>query len=177
MDPFLGEIRMFCGNFAPRGWALCNGQLLPIAQNSALFSILGTTFGGNGQTTFGLPDLRGRTPVHPGQGPGLSPYDLGQSAGSESITLLQTQIPAHTHVVNASNVAATATTASGNVPATVTPPRGQSTIPTTYGPTADTAMNPNMIGPAGNSQPHGNIQPYLCVNFIIATQGIFPTRN
>src|SRR5438270_2669849 len=96
-EPFLGEIRMFGGNFAPRGWSLCNGQLLPIAQNTALFSLLGTTYGGNGQTTFALPDLRGRVPLHWGQGPGLSNYDLGEQTGTESVTLLSTQMPAHSH--------------------------------------------------------------------------------
>jgi microcystin-dependent protein len=171
-DPFLGEIRMFCGNFAPIGWALCQGQLLSISQNTALFSILGTTFGGNGTTTFGLPDLRGRVPINFGQGPGLSSYNLGEMSGSENVTLLASQMPAHTHAVGA---------VTGNQGST-SHPNGQylassgSAVIYNSGP-PDSAMNAGMNQSAGGSQPHSNIQPFLCVNFIIALQGIFPSRN
>lgn len=178
-EPFLGEIRMFGGNFAPRGWALCNGQLLSIAQNTALFSILGTTYGGNGQTTFALPNLQGRVPMHWGAGPGLTPRTLGETGGTENVTLLLTQIPQHNHPVNA---AATATSASpaGAVPATVAPPRGSGgAAQNAYAAAPDgaTVMNNGMVGQAGGSQPHANIQPFQCVTFIIALEGIFPSRN
>ena len=176
-DPFLGEIRMFGGNFAPIGWALCNGQLLSIAQNSALFAILGTYFGGDGQTTFALPDLRSRVPIHQGQGQGLSPYTQGQQAGSEQVTLLPNQMPAHTHIVNASGATANSSTAAGNFPATAAPARGQSNAAEIYGPSASATMSPTMIAPAGGSQAHANIQPSLCVTFIIALQGVFPSRS
>ncbi|HZT30483.1 MAG TPA: tail fiber protein [Bryobacteraceae bacterium] len=163
---------MFGGNFAPTGWALCNGQLLPISQNTALFSILGTTFGGDGISTFALPDLRGRVTVHQGQGPGLSPYTIGQSAGTENVTLLSSQMPAHNHVINATESATTSDPA-GAVPANEAANRTM-----IYGATPDgTVMNAAMCGNAGGSQPHSNIQPYLCVTFIIALQGIFPSRN
>jgi len=177
-DPFIGEIRMFGGNFAPSGWALCNGQLLSISQNSALFSILGTSFGGNGQTTFGLPDLRSRVPIQQGQGVGLSPYDVGQQGGSEQVTLLQTQMPAHNHMVTATSDSAAADAASGNLLATPSAGRGQ-TPPQIYGAATGAAvtMGPTMIAPSGGSQPHENIQPYLCVTFIIALQGIYPSRG
>ena len=118
-EPFLGEIRMFGGNFAPSGWAMCNGQILPIAQNAALFSILGTSFGGNGTSTFGLPDLRGRAPVHQGQGPGLTTYILGELTGSENVTILQTQMPIHNHMVNADGQGGGKTTPAGNFPGMV----------------------------------------------------------
>lgn len=176
-EPFLGEVRMFGGNFAPTGWALCNGQLLPISQNTALFSILGTYFGGDGQTTFALPDLRSRVPIHQGQGLGLSPYTQGQQAGSEQITLLQNQMPAHTHIVSASGTTANASTAAGNFLATAAPARGQSSAADIYGPSASATMSPAMVAPAGNSLPHANIQPSLCVTFIIALQGIYPSRS
>jgi microcystin-dependent protein len=175
-EPFIGEIRMFGGNFAPSGWALCNGQLLSISQYSALFSILGTSFGGNGQTTFALPDLRSRVPVQQGQGVGLSPYNIGQQGGSEQVTLLQTQMPAHNHIVNATSADAAASTASGNLMATPTAGRGQN-APQIYGTGAAVTMGPTMIAPSGGSQPHENIQPYLCVTFIIALEGIYPSRG
>jgi microcystin-dependent protein len=177
--PFLGSIVMFAGNFAPRGWALCNGQLLSIAQNTALFSILGTTYGGNGTTTFALPDLRGRAPVHPGQGPGLSPYSLGEQIGSETVTLLSNNMPAHNHVVNAST--ATSPNRGGTNPAgnllAVTANAGSYSVDIYASGNPGTTMNPMMIGPAGGSQPFSILQPILCVNFIIALQGIFPSRN
>ena len=171
-EPFLGEIRMFAGNFAPRGWALCNGQMLAISTNTALFSILGTTYGGNGTTTFGLPDLRSRVPVHAGQGAGLSNYVLGEQTGVENVTLLQGQMPSHNHMV-AANAAASATSPAGAVLANDA--RNPSNI---YAASGDgTTMNPQMIALSGGSQPHANLQPVLCVNFIIALNGIFPSRN
>jgi microcystin-dependent protein len=175
-EPFIGEIRMFGGNFAPSGWALCNGQLLSIAQNSALFSILGTSFGGNGQTTFGLPDLRGRVPIQQGQGLGLSPYNIGQQGGSEQVTLLQAQMPAHNHIVNATSDNASTDAASANLLATPSAGRGQNASQI-YGTGAAVTMAPTMIAPSGGSQPHENVQPYLCVTFIIALEGIYPSRG
>ena len=170
-EPYIGEIVLFAGNFAPRGWALCQGQLLSIAQNTALFSILGTTYGGNGQTTFALPDLRSRVPVGQGQGPGLSGYALGQQAGDEAVTLTVQQMPLHNHAVNASGDDTGASSKpSGKVPG---PTSSNPYIPTSDG----TQMNPGMIAGTGGNQPHPNIQPYTCLNYIIATQGVFPSRN
>jgi microcystin-dependent protein len=170
-DPFLGEIRLFGGNFAPQGWALCNGQLLSISQNTALFSILGTTYGGDGIQTFALPNLQGRVPIHWGQGAGLSAYNLGQSGGSENVTLLVNQIPAHSHLVSSD---------AGDQGAS-SHPNGQllasSGATSIYNNNADSTMNPAMIQNTGGSQPHPNVQPYLCVTFIIALQGIFPSRG
>ena len=169
--PFLAQITLFGSNFAPRGWAFCQGQILSIAQNTALFSLLGTTYGGNGQTTFALPDFRGRVPIQQGQGPGLSPYSLGQQGGTETVTLLTTQMPAHTHVM--------VTNASTNE-ATDTEPTGQFLATGNYYTnTSNVQMNANAVqaGIAGGSQPHTNIQPYLAINFIIALEGIFPSRN
>ena len=174
-EPYIGEIRMFGGNFAPTGWALCDGQLLSIAQNSALFSILGTTFGGNGQTTFALPDLRGRVPMHWGQGPGLTPRTIGESSGSETVTLLSTQMPAHTHTLNANSGQGDSFTPPGAVPAGAVDSTQQPL--NIYSSTINTTMNPAAIGAAGGSQPHQNMQPYLCVTFIIALQGIYPSRS
>jgi microcystin-dependent protein len=174
-NPYLGEIRMFAGNFAPYGWALCNGQTLSISQNTALFSLLGTTYGGNCVSTFNLPDLRGRVAIHPGQGPGLSSYVEGQQAGVENVTLLINQIPSHNHTVNA--------VASGGNQAS---PAGGSLAIESTGTSLDYAnsstnptspMNAAMLSQTGGNQPHSNIQPYLCVNFIIALQGIYPSRN
>ena len=175
IDPFIGEIIMFGGNFAPRGWAFCNGQLLSISQNTALFALLGTTYGGNGQTTFALPDLRGRVPMHAGQGPGLADYSLGQRAGTESATLLVNNLPAHNHSVNAATAAPSPAPLSptGNFLAPVA--RGAPPIYAT-GP-GNTQMNAGMIGITGGSQPFPILQPYLTISFIIALQGIFPSRN
>lgn len=170
-EAFIGEIRMFAGNFAPRGWAFCQGQLLSIAQNTALFSLLGTTYGGNGQTTFALPDLRGRLPMQPGQGPGLSPRTLGEQGGSETVTLLSNQMPAHNHMVNASSAHGEVETPSGTFLAA-----DSTATVLNYGSSADTTMNPAAIGAAGGSQPHDNMSPFTCVNFIIATEGIYPSR-
>lgn len=174
-EPFLGEIRMFSGNFAPSGWALCDGQLLSIAQNTALFSILGTTFGGNGQTTFALPDLRGRVPMGWGQGPGLSPRTLGEQGGSETVTLIANQMPAHTHAAMASSSQGTQFSPEGGVPAVLVNQSGQPE--NIYSTTPTTTMAPQSIGIAGGSQPHQNMQPFLCLSFIIALQGIYPSRG
>jgi len=167
-QPFLGEIRLFPYNFAPKGWAFCSGQILSIAQNTALFSLLGTTYGGNGQTTFALPDLRGRRAISSGQGPGLADYVLGQVGGVESTTLNEKQLPMHSHLVNAVKGTAEAASASGNLLA-----NGQ--IYTAQPPSV--TMNPAMIGMAGGSQPFENLDPYLTLNYCIALEGIFPSRN
>jgi len=173
-EPFLGEIRIFAGNFAPTGWALCEGQLLPIAQNTALFSVLGTTYGGNGQTTFALPDLRGRVVVSFGQGPGLSPYQEGQMGGTETTTLTAAQMPSHSHSVGATETATT-NDPKGAVPAKYISPAAGAHV---YGAQSDgTAMNSAMIGASGGGQPVSTLQPYLVINYIIALQGIYPSRN
>jgi microcystin-dependent protein len=165
-NPFLASIILFAGNFAPRGWAFCDGQILPIAQNTALFSLLGTTYGGNGLTTFALPDLRSRVPNHAGQGPGLSDYDLGQVGGEEFVTLLVSQLPSHTHSQPATNGEQTT-----NRPNTALPAAGG-----VYSNESDgSALHPT--SPVGGSQPHNNIQPYLTLNYIIALEGIYPSRN
>jgi len=164
---------MFAGNFAPRGWAFCNGQLLSISQNTALFSILGTTYGGDGRTTFGLPDLRGRVPIQPGQGPGLSNYVLGQKAGTENVTLTQNQLPSHNHAVNAVAEGGNQASPEGNLPAVESTGTSKD-----YSDAAATSqMNPGMVGNTGGNQPFSVVQPYQCVNYIIALQGIFPSRN
>lgn len=172
--PFIAEIRIFAGNFAPRGNAFCNGQIISIAQNTALFSLVGTTYGGNGQTTFGLPNLQGRAPLHAGQGPGLSPRSLGEISGSENVTLLSTQIPAHNHSANALSAGGNQTSPANNTWATVLSGRSNLNL---YGTSSNTQMNPQAVGLTGGSQPHNNLPPYLVVNFIIALQGIFPARN
>jgi microcystin-dependent protein len=169
-EPFIGQITIFAGNFAPRGWAFCHGQLLPIAQNTALFSLLGTIYGGDGRTTFALPDLRGRAPIHFGQGPGLSNYNLGELGGVESVTLLAAQMPVHTH-----------TLVGANVPANNTAPGGQLMAETREdayaGAAQPVAMDPSAVGAAGGSQPHENRPPYLAINYIIALVGIYPSRG
>jgi microcystin-dependent protein len=171
-EPFVGEIRMFGFNFAPTNWALCAGQLMSIAQNTALFSLLGTTYGGDGVQTFALPDLRGRVPLSQGQGPGLSNYDMGQRAGEENHTLIQTEMPQHTHLVSA------AAASDALVPANNFPGNDARTPLNIYNTTTDgSIMNSSMIGLAGGSQPHNNMQPYLCINFCIALYGIFPSRS
>ena len=173
-SPFLAEIRMFGGTFAPRGNALCNGQIISIAQNTALFSLLGTTYGGNGQTTFGLPNLQGSAPMHSGQGPGLSPRDLGEIGGSPTVTLVSGEMPLHNHLPSAVTIGGNQTSPAGNTWATVLSGRGTLSL---YGTTSNTQMNPAAIGIAGGSQPHNNLPPYQVVTFIIATQGVFPARN
>ena len=172
-DPFISEIRIFAGNFAPRNWLFCNGQLLPISQNTALFSILGTTYGGNGTTTFALPDLRGRVPIHAGQGPGTSNYQLGQQAGSETVTLLSSQLPSHTHQVNCVGSGGNAASPAGNLPAI----ESTGTSLDYSAAAASGQMAAGMIAPAGGNSPVPVVQPYLTLNYIIAVQGIFPSRN
>ena len=171
-EKYIGEIRMFAGNFAPKDWAICNGQLLPINQNQALFSLLGTTYGGNGQTNFALPDFRGKVPVHFGQGPGLSEYSLGQTGGSESATISISQMPAHNHQVTAVTVEGNQNSPAGNLPAnTKDLDKEYSTS------TADTTMNAAMIGYTGGGQAFSIKAPTNTVTFIIALTGIFPTLN
>jgi microcystin-dependent protein len=175
-QPFLGEIKMFGGNFAPRNYALCNGQVMSIAQNTALFSILGTTYGGNGVQTFALPNMQGRVPMHWGSGAGLSTYVVGESGGTENVTLLQTQMPSHTHLVNATTAAGIASSPASALLASPSDSQGgQVTEYATGNP--NTTLAPTSIAATGGSQPHANIQPFLCVSFIIALQGIFPSRN
>jgi microcystin-dependent protein len=175
-SPFIGEIIIGGFNFAPVGYTLCNGQLLSIAQNTALFSILGTTYGGNGTTNFGLPDLRGRAANGMGQGPGLSNYQLGQASGTENVTLTIQQIPAHNHSVNSNNGDGTAATPVNNFFAG--PGADRDLYWYNAANTGSTVnMNPASVGNAGNNQPHNNIMPYQVLNFCIAVQGIFPSRN
>jgi microcystin-dependent protein len=164
-EPFLGEIKIISWNFPPKGWTFCNGQLLPINQNQALFSILGTTYGGDGRVNFGLPNLQGRSPVHVGNG-----IALGELGGETTHTLNISEIPAHNHVPVGSSNTATVRSAAGHLwcaDSTNNP----------YNPTADTAMNPATVGATGGSQPHENMSPYLVLNFVIALQGIFPSQN
>ena len=168
-DPFVAEIRIFPFNFAPTGWAWCDGQLLPLSQNTALFSLLGTTYGGNGKSNFALPDLQGRAPMHPGQGPGLSLHDLGETGGSETVTLLESEIPAHSHALNTSIRPADALN-----PATLGVGAGNNA----FAPAANTAWAaPEALAPTGGDQPHNNMQPYLTFYFCIALQGVFPPRT
>ena len=172
MDPFVAEIRIFPFNFAPRGWAFCDGQILPLSQNTALFSLLGTTYGGDGKSNFALPDLQGRAPMHPGQGPGLSLHDLGETGGSESVTLLESEIPSHAHGLVASSQA-------GEDPQAVGETFARSVGANLYqaSSTGLVSMNDNTIAPAGGDQPHNNLQPYLTLSFCIALQGVFPPRS
>lgn len=166
-EPFLAEIRLMSFNFAPKGWALCNGQLLPINQNQALFSLLGTTFGGNGQTTFGLPDMRSRTPISFGNG-----HTLGERAGTETVTLSLAEMPAHSHFVGANNgTTGNVTSPIGNFFSNSAPPNIY-----TNGPAA-TSLPANTVSQVGGSQAHNNLQPFLTINFSIALQGIFPSQN
>ena len=173
-DPFVAEIRVVGFNFAPTGWAQCNGQLLPISQNTALFSLLGTTYGGDGKSTFALPDIEGQTVVHPGQGQGLSLYDLGQQGGSQTTTLLQSELPAHSHSGQGSIDDATF-----QAPA---PDRALATSSPGFAYQSNAAqnltnMNAQGLGVTGGSLPHNNMQPYLVLNFVIALQGVFPPRG
>jgi microcystin-dependent protein len=173
-DPFVAEIRIFPFNFAPKGWAMCDGQLMPISQNTALFSLLGTTYGGDGKSTFALPNIQGRAAMHPGQGPGLSLHDLGEAGGSESVTLLTNEIPAHSHAISTSQGDGTERTpgvAGGQLLATGV---GISQYQT---PGALTSLSANAVTQTGGSQPHNNMQPYLTFNFNIALQGVFPPRT
>ena len=174
MDPFVAEIRIFPFNFAPKGWAFCDGQILPLSQNTALFSLLGTTYGGDGKSNFALPDMQGNVPMHPGQGPGLSLHDLGETGGSDSVSLLESEIPSHSHTMMAftglgnrltpiANSISRETGATSFVPSTANPP--------TFN------MSSNAVAPAGGDQPHNNLQPYLTLNFCIALQGVYPPRT
>jgi microcystin-dependent protein len=174
MDPFVAEIRIFPFNFAPKGWAFCDGQLLPLSQNTALFSLLGTTYGGDGKSNFALPNMQGNAPMHPGQGPGLSLHDLGETGGSETVTLLESEIPAHSHGLMAAPPASLVAIPSPAV--SLARSRGfnayQSNTSANLVPMSD-----NAIAPAGGDQPHNNMQPYLTLNFCIALQGVFPPRT
>lgn len=189
-DPFIASIILFAGNFAPRGWAFCQGQILSISQNTALFSLLGTTYGGNGQTTFALPDLRGRVAIQPGQGPGLSPYSLGEMAGSQNVTLTITNMPAHTHAITPGTLAGTVRAVSGKAnaqgPASNAPALEATGVTATYSSAApDVSMRAGGVvitgegvaASAGAGQPFSIVQPYLAINYIIALEGIFPSRN
>jgi microcystin-dependent protein len=173
-SPFVAEIRMFAGNFAPKGWAFCDGQLLPISQNTALFSLLGTFYGGDGKSTFALPDLQGSAPLGQGQGSGLSDYFLGQQSGSETVTLLQTEIPIHNHNVMGQH-AHVAVVPTADPSQALAKSAGGNTYATQSANLA--TMNPQAISIAGSSFPHNNMQPYLCVVFILAMQGVFPPRG
>jgi len=174
-DPFVAEIRIFPFNFAPKGWAWCDGQLLPLSQNTALFSLLGTTYGGDGKSNFALPDMQGNAPMHPGQGPGLSLHDLGETGGSETVSLLQSEIPSHNHNVIAQVPPADTNLPAGNVLARASvggvnpyqPPAGAPLV----------SMSPSALTPAGGDQPHNNMMPYLTLYFNIALQGVYPPRT
>ncbi|HNL39144.1 MAG TPA: tail fiber protein [Saprospiraceae bacterium] len=165
-EPYIGEIRMFAGNFAPLGWAFCNGALMPISENEVLFQVIGTTYGGDGQETFALPDLQGRIPVHNGNS-----YVIGESAGVEYVTLTSQQMPSHTHTFAVSGNTASSPNPGNNFVGL------SSKIQAFYGDIPNTLMNPNSITPVGGNQPHGNFMPYLCINFIISLFGIFPSPN
>jgi len=172
-DPFVAEIRIFPFNFAPKGWAWCDGQLLPLSQNTALFSLLGTTYGGDGKSNFALPDLQGRAPMHPGQGPGLSLHDLGETGGSETVTLLESEMPAHAHAQRTSTEDAdNDNPSSTNVTASSVGISMYQNPPVVAGSLAAEALPP-----AGGDQPHNNLQPYLTFYFAIALQGVFPPRG
>jgi len=171
-DPFVAEIRIFPFNFAPSGWAFCDGQLLPLSQNTALFSLLGTTYGGNGKSNFALPDLQGNAPMFWGQGPGLSLRDIGETGGSDTVTLLESEIPSHSHAWMASNQPAEDRAPAGEI-------LGRSVGASLYQTTTSglQAMSPDAIAPAGGDQPHNNLMPYLTLSFCIALQGVFPPRT
>lgn len=174
MDPFVAEIRIFPFNFPPKGWAFCDGQILPLSQNTALFSLLGTTYGGDGKSNFALPNMQGNAPMHPGQGPGLSLHDLGETGGSDTVTLLESEIPSHSHSEMAIN-------ANGNRLVPVANAISRETGATSYVPGSPAPPLVNMadvsITPVGGDQPHNNMQPYLTLNFCIALQGVYPPRT
>ena len=171
-EPYVGEIRMFGGSFAPAGWAMCQGQLMPISENDTLFNLIGTTYGGDGQETFGIPDLQGRVPLHAGQGPGLSQtYQIGEKAGVESVTITAQTLPIHNHSFLASINAATSTDPTNQVIAQT------SQIHLFTQDVTNRQMNANSLTPVGGSQPHENIQPYLAISFIISLFGVFPTQT
>ncbi|HYG57716.1 MAG TPA: tail fiber protein [Symbiobacteriaceae bacterium] len=169
-QPYVGEIRMFGGNFAPAGWMFCEGQLLPISENETLFQLIGTTYGGDGESTFALPDLRGRIPIHMGTGPDGTTYQLGESGGTETVTLTTQQIPVHTHAPSAQSETGNKADPQGGVWAFSNLAQFTSAAP-------DDVMLPNLVNPTGGSQPHDNMMPFLCVNFIISLFGIFPSQT
>jgi microcystin-dependent protein len=181
ITPFIGEFMIFAGNFAPKGWALCDGQLLSISENTPLFALIGTFYGGNGTTNFALPDMRGRLSVHQGQGSGLSPYQVGQKGGEEDHTLLTAEAPSHTHAVNAhnnGNTGGVSTPGAGVVMGSPYAVEANSPAVPIYSTDAPTlTMSGGMVGQTGGSVPHNNLMPYLTLNWCIALQGIFPTRN
>jgi microcystin-dependent protein len=172
-NPFLAEIRIFPFNFAPKGWAFCDGQVMSISQNTALFSLLGTTYGGDGKSNFALPDMQGNAPMHPGQGPGLSLHDLGEMSGSDTVTLLESEMPAHSHPLTAAVNAALI-----KLPGpTVSLARSKNATVYQDTPGNLVSLNDNTIAPAGGDQPHNNLMPYLTLNFCIALQGVYPPRT
>jgi microcystin-dependent protein len=170
-DPFVAEIRIFPFSFAPKGWAFCDGQLLPLSQNTALFSLLGTTYGGDGKSNFALPDMQGNAPMHPGQGPGLSLHDLGEESGSQFVTLLESEIPAHSHNFSGSQADGLSRQPNANLVANMIGVNGYAS------PGSLVSMHFNALSPAGSSFPHNNMMPYLTLNFCIALQGVFPPRG
>jgi len=173
-DPFVAEIRIFPFNFAPKGWAWCDGQILPLSQNTALFSLLGTTYGGDGKSNFALPDMQGNAPMHPGQGPGLSLHDLGETGGSETVSLLESEIPAHSHQMKATVENGTQGTLAPNITL------ASSIAGSLYQSNTNSnlvTMSPQAISPAGGDQPHNNMMPYLTFYFNIALQGVYPPRT
>ena len=175
-DPFVAEIRIFPFNFPPKGWAFCNGQILPISQNTALFSLLGTTYGGDGRSNFALPNLQGNAPMHPGQGPGLSPHNLGETGGSQTVTLLASEMPSHPHSLNAFNNPPPAN--AGTPDPTLSLDRSSGGTAYKQAPFGNVgAMNAAAVGLAGGGAPHNNMQPYLTLNFCISLQGVFPPRT
>lgn len=171
-EPFIAEIRIFAGNFAPRGWAFCDGQLMPIAQNTALFSLLGTTYGGDGRSTTALPNLQGRAPMHPGRGPGLTSRRLGERGGVETVTLTEAQMPSHTHQLRGDEDAGEQNTPVANVTATVRANQRLYAAPAALGP-----MAARSAGVVGGSQGHENMHPFLAINYIIALVGLYPSRS
>lgn len=172
-EPFIAEIRIFAGNFAPRSWAFCNGQLLPIAQNTALFSLIGTTYGGDGRTTTALPNLQGRAPMHPGRGPGLTDRRLGQTGGAETVTLSEAQMPNHNHRLMSST--SPATTFSPTTNSVVSRSAGGNAFDSTHN--LNNSLNEASLSESGGNQAHNNMQPYLAINYIIALQGLYPSRS
>jgi microcystin-dependent protein len=172
MDPFVAEIRIFPFDFAPKGWAFCDGQIMSLSQNTALFSLLGTTYGGDGKSNFALPDMQGNAPMHPEQGPGLSLHDLGEVGGSDTVVLQESEIPSHSHTWSAANSDGT-----DQSPANEFMAGGIGGISTYAAPASLTALSDNALAPAGGDLPHNNLQPYLTLNFCIALQGVFPPRT
>lgn len=172
-NPYIGEVRIFAGNFAPLGWAFCNGQPMPISENDALFALIGTTYGGDGESTFNLPNLQSRVPLHQGAGPGLGTYQMGEMGGVETVTLTTQQMASHTHALFGSTNNATTTGPAGTVPGTL--PEATTLAYGTDAPA--TTLNPQSVTQVGGNQPHDNVQPFLCVNYIISLFGIFPSQN